>query len=345
MTQQIDLRGLLKMHINEKGCEINFLLLSSLSQFQELFNIQSMTNLNSFYIGKTFTCHPRFFPISVLIVCSPLNSPTTHRIINQHKHYQQTKILLIDIIGNVFSFENQLHNASEHNDLLVLTVLSQKFKHILSSRYHVEFSRYLNLRGSHSKHPSNESGSDSFCDFEQHNGSHYGKIANNFTSCQREIKERCSNHTNEDIKSICTNLTARGKDGSDRKKHLNDYTFNKQLVFSEHFNLFDFITSLARDEKNASNHEQRQQFDFLVLDFRSILNASNLGWRPLVILEADKSAFVMHRALSESDVFDEWFEPSLWQCGSICWSVIAAIFLILICLIVIISLSAGIAAR
>lgn len=316
-----------------------------------------MTNLNSFFIAKVLTCHSDLAPFSVLIVCAPLNSPATNRIINQYQHYRQTKILLIDIIGNVFSFGNRVHknlNATEHNDLLVLTILTQKFKHILSSKYHVEFSRYLNVKGTYAKHPGNESTSDGFCDFEkqQHNnGSHYGTIGNNFTSCQREIKERCGNYSNEDIRSFCTNLTdtSRRKDDGDGKHYT---AFNKQLVFSEHFNLFDFITSLGRDEKNASNHEQHHQFDFIVLDFKSILNSTNESiafWRPLMILEQnefDTKVFMMHRALSEHDAFKEWLlQPTLLNCGSLCWAILAAIILIIISLILIISLSAAIAAR
>lgn len=296
-----------------------------------------------------------------MIVCSPLNSPTTNRIINQYKYYQQTKILLIDIIGNVFNYENRLYkslNTTEHNDLLVLTILTQKFKHVLNSKYHVEFSRYLNLRTAPVKHPSNVSVSDFFCDLERHNGSHYGTISNNFTSCLREIKERCHNYTNEDIKSFCSTKhtvlsSQKIKDDDADRTSFNDNTFNKQLVFSEHFNLFDFITSISRDEKNVSNHEQHHLFDFIALDFKSILNATNDSiafWRPLMILEQNmngKNVFTMHRALSEVDVFDEWMLPSdrLWRCGVFCWSIIAAILLTLLSLIVIISLSVGIASR
>lgn len=324
--------------------------------------IKSESKLNSFSINILDSPSFHSFCISVVIVCSPLNSPTTNRIINQYKYYQQTKILLIDIIGNVFNYENRLYkslNTTEHNDLLVLTILTQKFKHILNRKYHVEFSRYLNLKTAHVKHPSsNASASDSFCDFNKHNSSHYGTISNNFTSCLREIKERCHNYTNEDIKSFCsTRLTVprsrKRKNDEGDIMSLNDSTFNKQLVFSEHFNLFDFITSIGKDDKNASNHDERHQFDFIVLDFKSILNATNDSiafWRPLMILEQtanDRNVFTMHRALSESDVFDEWIlQPGrLWRCGAFCWSIVVAILLILLSLILIISLSVGIAAR
>lgn len=263
-------------------------------------------------------------------------------------------------------------NASEHNDLLVLTILTQKFKYILNHKFHAEFSRYLNLRSTHVKHPGNESGSATFCDLEKHNSSHYGRIANNFSSCQREIKERCRNYSNEDIKSFCTNIsnigiginssnsssssTSLSRKDDGYKQRLNDFSFNKQLIFSEHFNLFDFITSLLiPSEKNASNQSKRHddhQFDFIVLDFKSILNATSDNaafWRPLMILEQnklDRNVFTMHRALSDLDVFDEWmFQSSFFRCNTLCWSIIAAIILILLSLIGIISMSVGIAAR
>lgn len=335
-----------------------FLLELSLLLFRKQYIcIQSMTNLNSFPIRIIIQSHPLCLSISVLIVSSPLNSPAANRIINQYKHYQQTKILLIDIIGNVFNYENRLHkslNTTTYNNLLVLTILTQRFKQVLSSKYHLEFRKYLNVKSAHLKQHSNATGSDSFCDLEKHNSSDYRKIASNFTSCQREIKERCHNYTNEDIKSFCTNIAvswSRRRDDGEEKR-FKDYTFNKQLVFSEHFNLFDFITSLSRDEKNASNHERRHQFDFIVLDFKSILIAANetiAFWRPLMILEQneiDRNIFTMHRALSERDVFDEWMLPhGLWRCGTFCWSIIAGILLILLSFIVIISLSVGIAAR
>lgn len=251
--------------------------------------------------------------------------------------------------------------------MLVLTILTQKFKYILNHKFHAEFSRYLNLKSAHVKHPGNESSSETFCDLEKHNSSHYGSIANNFTSCQREIKERCRNYSKEDIKSFCTNIGSIGinitgsisntsliqKKDDGYKKRLNDFTFNKQLVFSEHFNLFDFITSLlSGDGKNANNQDRHHQFDFIVLDFKSILNATSDNaafWRPLMILEQnklDRNVFTMHRALSDLDVFDEWmFQSSFFRCGTLCWSIIAAIVLIVLSLIGIISMSVGIAAR
>lgn len=284
-----------------------------------------------------------------MIICSPVNSPTTNRIIIQYKHYQLTKILLIDIIGNIFNYENRLYenfNASEQNDLLVLTIMTHRFRHILYSRFHVEFSRYLSMRGAHEKHHlTNESD----CDIKKLNGSHYNEIVKDFTSCQEEIRERCNNYSIEDIRSFCTNITETTRNMKG-KETLTRGTNNAQLVFSEHFNLFDFIMSLGEEGKNANNQDRRQ-FDFIVLEFKSMVTSSNDSiefWRPLLILEQskiDRYMFTMHRALSERDVFEEWVPPKLWKCNSVCWSIFASILFILVSLVFLISVSAGFAAR
>ncbi|KAL7035604.1 hypothetical protein ACKWTF_008465 [Chironomus riparius] len=204
-------------------------------------------------------------------------------------------------------------------------------------------------------------------------------LASFTASCKHKIKEHyCNNLTNsradddDDAKTFCErfhqkDINVADDDGNERRSNsngvqLNDFTFNKQLVFSEHFNLFDFITSIMRsdededdkgaDKKNISNQERHHQFDFIVLDFKSILNATDdsiVSWRPLIILEQnqiDKNAFIMHHALYERDVYDDWQQNIFkWSCSGLCWGIIAAILLIIIGLIFITSLFAAIAAR
>lgn len=283
-----------------------------------------------------------------MIVCSPLNSPATNRIINQYKDFHFTKILLIDIVGNVLNYENRLYknfNITEQNDLLVLTILTQKFRNILYNRYNVEFSRYLNMRGTHKKHHlTNESD----CDLAKYNGSHYNEIVKDFATCQYAIREHCNNYSTEEIKSFCSNVTESKTRG--RSKNDPPTRNNTQFFSDEHFNLFSFIASLNREEKNTSNQD-RHQFDFIVLDFKSILSSSNDSiefWRPLMVLEQSeivRNIFTTHRAISERDVFREWLPPKLWKCNNVCWGIIATIFLILIGLVLLISISAGIGAR
>jgi len=293
-------------------------------------------------------------------VCSPLNSPATNRIINLYKHYRNTKLLLIDIIGNVFSYENQIYRnfnrTSDYDNLLVLTILTDRFKYILNSKYHVEFGRYLSLE----THHANESIAAGICELKSfnvsgggsnNNGSNYGKLSNDIAHCQREIKEHCGNRTSDDIESFCVNISnQQRRENAGDKLHL-----NKQLVVSEHFNLFDFVTSLLHDT-NSNDH--REPFDFIVLNFQSIVmmafNETRIIWRPTLILQHthfDKNLFIMHHALSDHPddaAFEDWMKTTsanLWKCGTFCWAIIAGILLILIGLILLISLSAGIAAR
>lgn len=324
-----------------------------------------MLEFRSFILCVCFVLNNKlkFSIVSVLIVCSPLNSPATSRIINQFKHYQNTKILLIDIIGNIFNHENQLYktfNTSDYDNLLVLTILTEKFKYILNSKYHVEFSRYLSLKNSPQAKlmeiNSSEMNSTTItCDLQQQYAINYNMLLENVTLCEHEMQERCNN-TNEDIKNFCTNISSSNSNRRENEgnvqssKAFNDYKFNKQLVFSEYFNLFDFITSMFKEEKNTSNSENHQ-FDFIVLDFKNILstiNQSIIIWRPFMILqqnEFNRSSFIMHHALS--DYFGDWMRTTqnLWSCGAFCMGIIAAIVLVLISFILITSLSAGIAAR
>lgn len=236
------------------------------------------------------------------------------------------------------------------DNLLVLTILTQKFKYILKSEYHVEFSRYLNFKGIHND--SSSANNISSC-LTSNKDIHY----DNLTSCEHEIKARCHNSTNEDvIKTFCINITLEMQHWKWKGVQLNDSTFNKQLVFSEHFNLFDFITSSMKNVTNHHRHVamQHHQIDFIVLDFKSIFNTSSVvSWRPVMILEQNRlngHAFTMHHAnLSASYEIDigiavgwQWFRD---KCGRVCYAIIAAIFLIIIGLMFIISVMVGIAAR
>lgn len=268
------------------------------------------------------------------------------------------------MIANVFDSENRFSRtfeAEQRNNLVVLTAVTQKFEQILFKTFPIAFQRYLSLK--YTRLMTNET---IFCDLRLHNGSRYDEIFPDTATCLREVKRRCSNYTNVDIKSFCSNVTQQRKDGSSDTR-MNATTFNKQLVFrSEHVNLFDFITSTLRtSETSAGNQESGYQFDFIVLDFKSILlnatsHASNneksnkyfTSWRPLMILKQDqfdKNMFTLHRAASDDDDnnYNDWLPSPMWKwkCEAFCWSVIAAVILVLIVLIVVVSLSVGIAAR
>jgi Protein tyrosine and serine/threonine kinase len=248
------------------------------------------------------------------------------------------------MMANVFDLENRFYHENGDEDrrnLVVLTTVTQKFKQILYTKYQVEFQRYLKLKHSHHPSTTNET---IFCDLRVHNGSHYTENFSDFSTCLREMKRRCSNYTNVDINSYCTSI---------KIATTNTTTFNMQLVFnSEHLNLFDFVTSmLSRDNSSSSlnrgNQQRNYQFDFIVLDFKSILNDTTTFWRPLLILEQnefDRKLFTMHHTLLENSTID-WLPPILWKCETVCWSVIIASISIVIILIIILSLFLGVAAR
>lgn len=186
---------------------------------------------------------------------------------------------MIDIIGNVFSSERPHYrdfNLTDTRDnLFVLTILTQKFRYVLNSEYQDAFSRYLNLTSINSRYrlQSHKNQSNEIeCDVEKYKkGSNYRHMEMAFIrTCKHKLMEYCNNLTspNDNDKLFCDSLLRHEhvdvNDGDESEKrsnrnqvHLNDFTFNKQLVFSEYFNLFDFITTLLKDDVNSAelNHK------------------------------------------------------------------------------------------
>lgn len=186
---------------------------------------------------------------------------------------------MIDIIGNVFSYERPLYrdfNMTERDNLFVLTILTQKFQYVLSNEYYDEFSRYLNLTSINTRHRhQHKNDSSGFeCDFEKYKASNYKDMEVALTRlmltpCKHRIRDFCNNHTSthhhldDDFKRFCdrihqedVGISVDVNDNIEKRSNrngvqLNDFAFNKQLVFSEHFNLFDFITSIMMDDEGG----------------------------------------------------------------------------------------------
>lgn len=227
----------------------------------------------------------------------------------------------------------------------MLTILSEKFKYILNSKYHVEFSGYLSTKSGEHKFQSND------CDFRIFLEKRLHLFQENSTYCINELISYCNGSGNvTTFESLC-NFNETAENTYNRLEILKteiDDRFNKQFAFSEYFNLFDFITSMWRmDDKNQTDTQRK--FDFIVLDFHSIfneLNESIIIWRPRLILqqnELHQNQFIMHHALTE-----DWISgpaSKLWECGAFCWGVMAAAVLAVVFVIIITSLSAGIAIR
>lgn len=330
--------------------------------------MQTMYSISNYFfqlvLYKLWTLHSNLFLINwintlssfllVIIVCSPLNAPTTSRIINQYKNYKHTKILLIDISGSIFNHQNLLYkrfNVSQYDNLLVLTILTEKFKFILNSKYHVEFSRYLSIKNRM------ENGANPVCNVKDYFEKNRQMFINR-SACEAEIRSFCNHRRQKALEADVTvacklNFTENSTNQSDANPILSKIEndeFNKQLIFSEFFNLFDFITSMVKSSVVNDTAPEIYQFDFIVLDFKKIMsmNESIIIWRPFMILqqnEINKNVFIMHHALSE---FDNWMMKTtgrLWDCGVLCWAAIAIALLLLLCIVGVSSLSAAVAAR
>uniref|UniRef100_A0A499FT77 Guanylate cyclase n=1 Tax=Anopheles arabiensis TaxID=7173 RepID=A0A499FT77_ANOAR len=94
----------------------------------------------------------------VVIICSSINSPQTISVINQLKQYSRTKILLLDLVGTIFNSNNVLYRRLAENgaepfgealrhrrNLLVLTILTEKFRSFLHRLHGVDLGDYKHI--------------------------------------------------------------------------------------------------------------------------------------------------------------------------------------------------------
>lgn len=82
----------------------------------------------------------------MLIITSPLNSFETLTLLNQLSAYNRSKILIIDIIGNIFNKQHAFYKTINlqkrkwlTSNLLVLTTLTGKLKRFLNATFATEF--------------------------------------------------------------------------------------------------------------------------------------------------------------------------------------------------------------
>lgn len=94
----------------------------------------------------------------MVIICSSINSPQTISVINQLKQYSRTKILLLDLVGTIFNSNNVLYRRLAENgaepfgevlrhrrNLLVLTILTEKFRSFLHRLHGVDLGDYKHI--------------------------------------------------------------------------------------------------------------------------------------------------------------------------------------------------------
>lgn len=155
-------------------------------------------------------------------------------------------------------------------------------------------------------------------------------------------------YTGKTVKNSFTsyeNLDVVGK-----KSNLNPST--NHIIFSEYFNLFNYIVNVVTDTMQnntttSTNTTQVFQLDFVILDFKSFINQLNesiIMWRPSLILQQNQfknDQFELHEIISNF-IGDPIHQT--WKCGVWCWIIIAVIIFILI-LIIFFSILIGVAAR
>lgn len=147
---------------------------------------------------------------------------------------------------------------------------------------------------------------------------------------------------------------------SSNMNNLNPST--NHIIFSEYFNLFNYIVNIVNDSLRENDKSYPQvvpttfntsessvQFDFVILDFKHIVNQMNeskIMWRPFLILQQsqiDKQNFTLHH------IVPDYFETSesievLRTCGVVCWIIITVALIVLI-VIIISSILIGIVVR
>lgn len=322
-----------------------------------------------------------------MIVCSPLNSATTSRILRRYKDLQHAKILLIDIIGSVFNTENEIYTYNKHHNIFVLTILSEKFKTLLNTTISSDFSHYYHLdldtlldNGTTMESDSglwfNESQlfkiNENLCNLTSffanvtiHN------LYKNQTLCEKMLKSFCrmpvidisSVALKMKIKQLChviSNTSVNDDKVTNNSNNDNNKSFTSvsnnndinpstnHIIFSEYFNLFNYVIYMVTDSKNNRSDEKSFQFDFVILDFKRVDNGSTIIWRPFLILQQNHMAqgqFTMHTIIS--DYFDRIIASPgtlVSTCGIWCWLVIAIVVILLI-LIIFFSILIGIAVR
>lgn len=348
----------------------------------------------------------------MIIVCSPLNSLATSRILRRYKDLQHAKILLIDIIGSVFNTENEIYTYNKYHNIFVLTILSEKFKNLLNTTFTSDFSHYYHLDQEFLNDTLNLSNKTTLLNtetddlelwFNETALHHINENLCNLTSflknetiknlyknqllCETKLKQFCSitidispialkmkikqlchviSNTTETINDnnqlyVTSNNNNSSKNNKSFTSVSNDGTTNdinpstNHIIFSEYFNLFNYIIYMVTDNNisdeksiNQSHNHLQFQFDFVILDFKRIVNQANdsiIIWRPFLILQQNQmkhDQFTMHTIIS--DYFDRIIAAPGLACGIWCWLVIAVVVILLV-LIIFFSILIGIAVR
>ncbi|XP_050090753.1 uncharacterized protein LOC126574537 [Anopheles aquasalis] len=112
------------------------------------------------------------------------------------------------------------------------------------------------------------------------------------------------------------------------------------LIFGEHFYFFDFLLTMLSDTAGDQHHEHIvQRYDFVAFDFKNFSHhRTAVVWRPFLILQQSqlhRHQFSMHPV---PPGYADWVVEravleTIWNCGVLCWSVVALVALIAVAMV------------
>lgn len=225
--------------------------------------------------------------------------------------------------------QNNSHCPLLYANVLVLTILSDKYRH------------YLNVVDENNK-----------INQVQNFRNHKMAMTDNVHMAIRDLMNCTFNTTDE--KQFCEKLpqlkTLQKKNNgncvnvTEHVEWLDEFCEANALKdFVEHFNLFEFIVELT-----STADKGKRKYDLIVLDVTN--DSVGLSWRPSLILQQNyddihnMETFITHSLLLPID-YHHTLEKMLWKCGNLCWTIITIFFGILLIIIVSVSLLTGIAVR
>lgn len=242
-------------------------------------------------------------------------------------------MLFIDILSVSFNqnniFYGILSNVTKndsrcshlHRNVLVLTVLSDKFRHYLNV---VDENNKINQVQNFRHHQMTEARHQTIrgvmsCTF---NLTDEGEFCSKLNDLREWRGSDCTANVTEHVQLLAELCEA-----------------NSLKDFVEYFTFFEFIVE--------STGKGERKYDFIVLDITTD-DGVDLSWRPSLILQQNDNisikSFVTHSLLLPTD-YQHTLEAILWKCGKLCWTIISVSFGILLIIIVSVSLLTGIAMR
>lgn len=255
---------------------------------------------------------------------------------------KDTKILFIDILSISLNRRNRFHETITkvienndhcqhlHSNVLLLTILSDKYRHYLNVvDENNKLNQVQNFRNNKMAVTNVQKTIQNLLNCTSFNGD----VEKEKIFCQKIAKDF------KDFNSNCVNLT-------EHMDLFEDYCKATALKdYIEYFNLFEFLVDELMTSSMSSQNIQHK-YDFIVLDVTD--DGVDLSWRPSLILQQNNDDINMKSFITHSLLLPDYhntLKEILWECGKICWTIITISFGILLIIIVSVSLLTGIAVR